>query len=173
MADITAGQTVLIHGAAGGVGTFAVQLAKSQGAHVIGTASVKNHDFLRELGADEVIDYNSTRFEEVVYDADVVLDLVGDDTLERSWAICKPGGMLLSTIRMPSEDTAAAHGVRSGLVQAYPGPTTLATITSLIEVGQIRPIVSTILPLQEISQAHALIESRHARGKIVLQVADG
>jgi NADPH:quinone reductase-like Zn-dependent oxidoreductase len=171
-AGVTEGQKVLIHRAAGGVGTFAVQLAKWRGAHVIGTASRYNLDFLRELGADEVIDYNTTRFEEVVNDVDVVLDTLGGDVQVRCWPVLKPGGMLVSIMEPPSEETAAAHGVRHGFIGVYPDPKTMQEIAALVEAGHIKPIVSTVLPLQEARQAHALSESMHTRGKIVLQVME-
>lgn len=176
-ADLQAGQTVLIHGAAGGVGTMAVQLAKHQGARVIGTASANNLDYVKSLGADQVIDYNTTRFEDVVKDVDQVLDLVGDmgsGTLQRSWQVLKPGGMLASLVQFPSPETAAQHGVRSAMVAAEVCDTqTLEKIARLIDDGQLRTLVSSVYPLAEIVQAHSLSESRHLRGKIVLQVANG
>ena len=169
-ANLAKGQTVLIHGAAGGVGHMAVQLARWRGAKMIGTASV-NLAFLRELGVDEAIDYTTTPFETVVRDVDVVLDLVGGDTQQRSWAVLKPGGILLSTVQPPAEETAAAHGVRQQFIASSPPiGKVLTEIATLVEAGQIKPEVSEILPLQEVRQAHELIESRHTRGKIVLRV---
>lgn len=171
-AQLGKGQTVLIHGAAGGVGSMAVQLAKWRGAQVIGTASAHNLAFLRELGADRVIDYPTTRFETLVQGVDVVLDTVGGETLDRSWTTLKPGGMLVSIADDPSPAMAAAHGVQQRLVILQsPGGQSLAEIARLVDAGQLKPIVSTVLPLQEAGQAHRLIESRHTRGKIVLQVA--
>ena len=167
-AQLAEGQTVLIHGAAGGVGHVAVQLAKVRGAKVIGTASV-NIDFLRELEVDEAIDYSTTSFEDVVSDVDVVLDLMGGDTQQRSWSVLKPGGMLISTIQPPSEEIAAAHGVRQHFVSSTPPiGETLAEVAALVDRGEIKPVVSTVLPLQEIRKAHELIEGGHTRGKIVL-----
>jgi NADPH:quinone reductase-like Zn-dependent oxidoreductase len=169
-ANLTKGQTVLIHGAAGGVGHMAVQLARLRGAKVIGTASV-NLSFLRELGVDEAIDYSTTPFETVVHDVDVVLDLVGGDTQQRSWAVLRPGGILVSTVQPPDAETATAHGVRQQFVASSPPiGKALTEIAKLIDAGQIRPEVSGILPLQEVRQAHELIESRHMRGKLVLQI---
>jgi NADPH:quinone reductase-like Zn-dependent oxidoreductase len=165
------GQTVLIQGAAGGVGSFAVQLAKLHGATVIGTASENHHDYVRELGADEVVDYNAVRFEEVVKDADLVLDTVGGEVLERCWGVLKPGGMLCSVVDFPSAETAAQHGVRASFVSAQADPEILEQIAGLIESGQIQSIVSTVLPLSEIQQGHALSQSMHMQGKIVLKVA--
>jgi NADPH:quinone reductase-like Zn-dependent oxidoreductase len=170
MAALSQGQTVLIHGAAGGVGHLAVQLAKLHGAKVIGTASV-NRDFLRELGVDEVIDYSTTRFEESVRDVDVVLDLVGGDTQQRSWAVLKPGGILVSAVQPPDQAAADAHGVRQGLVtSAPPIGKVLAEVAALVDAGKIRPEVSKVLPLSEIRDAHALVEGHHMRGKLALQV---
>lgn len=172
LADLREGQTVLIHAAAGGVGHVAVQLAKLRGGKVIGTASV-NLGFLEELGVEQAIDYTKVRFEDVVKDVDVVLDLVGanDDTQARSWKVLKPGGILVSTVLPPSQETADAHGVRMGMVDTAPpiGPT-LTEVAKMIDAGQLKPHVSTILPLQEIQSAHKLLEARHTHGKIVLQV---
>ena len=112
------GQKILIHGAAGGVGSFAVQLAKWKGAHVVGTASGRNQAFLRELGVDDPIDYEKTRFEDVVHDVDVVLDTLGGDTQNRSWKVLKKGGILVSIVAPPSADEAAKHGVRSAFCRS-------------------------------------------------------
>jgi len=174
VANVAPGQTVLIHAAAGGVGTFAVQLAKSQGARVIGTSSAQNLDFLLGLGADEVIDYNATRFEDVVHDVDVVLDLVGDmgdNTQTRSWKVLKPGGMLASLVQPPSQETAAEHHVKGIFVSAEACDGQILTqIGAMIDKGELSPVVSTILPLAEIRRAHELSEGRHLRGKIVVEV---
>jgi NADPH:quinone reductase-like Zn-dependent oxidoreductase len=171
MAQLSAGQTVLIHGAAGGVGHIAVQLAHWRGAKVIGTASI-NLDLLKDLKVEEAIDYSKTPFESVVHDVDVVLDMIGDDVQQRSYAVLKPGGMLLSTAQPPSEETAQAHGVRVGLVATAPpvGPT-LTTVAGLVANGTIKPVVSTVLPLSEIRRAHEMIEGKHTRGKVALRVA--
>jgi NADPH:quinone reductase-like Zn-dependent oxidoreductase len=172
-ANLSSGQTVLIHAAAGGVGSFAIQLAKWRGAKVIGTASAQNHDFIRELGADEVIDYTATPFENVVRDVDVVFDTVGGDTQDRSWQVLKPGGILVSIVQPPSEDAAAKHGVRQQFVGAFPpasGP--LNEIAALVNTGHIKPVVSSIFPIQEIQKAHELVDGAHNKGKLVLQVVN-
>jgi len=169
-ANLTAGQTILIHAAAGGVGHIATQLAKLHGAKVIGTASV-NIDFLEELGVDQAINYTTTAFEDIVKDVDVVLDLVGGETQQRSWKVLKPDGILLSTVQPPSEETAAAHGVRQGFVGSNPPiGKTLTEVAKLVDSGQLKPHVSAILPLQDIRKAHEIIEARHNHGKLVLQV---
>jgi len=164
-------QKVLIHGAAGGVGGFAVQLAKWKGAYVIGTASTRNQAFLRQLGVDEPIDYEKTRFEDVVHDVDVVLDPIGGDTQKRSWKTLKKGGILVSIVGPPSEDEAAKHGVRSAYLSAQGGSSLLAELATLVDSGKIKPTVETVLPLSEARHAHELNETGHARGKIVLKVA--
>jgi len=171
LANLTKGQTVLIHGAAGGVGHLAVQLAKWRGAKVIGTAS-RNLDFVRGLGVDEAIDYSTTPFENAVSNVDVVLDTVGGDTQQRSWQVLRPGGILVSTIQAPPEETAKAHGVRGAFVFSTPPiGEVLTEVATLADTGKIKPEVSAVLPLQEVRKAHQMVEAGHTRGKIVLQVA--
>jgi NADPH:quinone reductase-like Zn-dependent oxidoreductase len=170
-AGLSAGQKVLIHGAAGGVGSFAVQLAKWKGAHVIGTASARNLDFLRELGVDEAIDYEKTRFEDVVHDVDVVFDTIGGDTQKRSWKVLTKGGILVSTISPPSQEEAAKHGARAGYVFVQPNASQLSEIAKLVDSGKLKPVVETVLPLSEARRAQELNETGHTRGKIVLKVA--
>src|SRR6266705_3932809 len=140
-ASLVAGQTFLIHGAYGGVGVFAVQLAHWAGAHVIATASARNRDFLHELGANEVIDYTTTRFEDVVHAVDLVFDTVGGDTLERSWTVVKQGGVLVTIVSPPpSFENAKAHSVRPVWFIVEPNREQLIQIGALIDAGQIRPI---------------------------------
>jgi NADPH:quinone reductase-like Zn-dependent oxidoreductase len=170
-AGLEKGQKVLIHGASGGVDRFAVQLAKWNGAHVIGTASAKNQAFLRELGVNEPIDYEKTRFEDVVHDVDVVLDTTEGETQNRSWKVLKKGGILVSIVAPPSTEEAAKRGVRSALIAAQADSSVLSEIAKLIDSGKLKPIVETVLPLSEARKAHELNESGHARGKIVLKVA--
>ncbi len=168
---LKAGQRVLIHAAAGGVGTFAVQLAKWKGAHVVGTASERNHAFLRELGADEVIDYTKTNFEEVVRDVDVVLDTLAGQMRDRSWNVLKKDGILVSILGQPSPDDAAQHGVRAAGVFVEPNQSQLGEIAKLVDSGKLRPIIETVLPLAQAARAHEMNQTLHTRGKIVLQVA--
>jgi NADPH:quinone reductase-like Zn-dependent oxidoreductase len=170
LAGLESGQNVLIHGAAGGVGHFAVQLAKWKEAQVISTASVSNEDFLRELGADEVIDYPTTKFEEAVHDVDVVLDTIGGDTQERSWRVLKKGGILVATLGISSQDAAHRLGVRGEGVMVRPDASQLTQIAALIDAGNLKPAITTILPLAEAPRAHELSQTGHVRGKIVLQV---
>jgi NADPH:quinone reductase-like Zn-dependent oxidoreductase len=171
LAGLESGQTVLIHGAAGGVGHFAVQFAKWREAKVIGTASASNQDFLRELGADQVIDYTRTMFEKAVHDVDVVLDTIGGDTQQRSWQVLKKGGILVATLGVSSPEAAHRHGVRGEGVMVRPDASQLTQIAALIDAGDLKPAVTTILPLAEAQQAHELSQNGHVRGKIVLQVA--
>lgn len=167
---LTAGQRILIHAAAGGVGIYAVQLAKWKGATVIGTASPGNHAFLKELGVDEVIDYNSIRFEDVVRDVDMVLDTIGGETQSRSWSVLKPGGILVSITQPPSKESAAAHGVRGGYVFIQPNAAQLKSLADLVDAGKLKAVVETILPLDQAARAHEMNQAGHTRGKIVLRV---
>jgi NADPH:quinone reductase-like Zn-dependent oxidoreductase len=172
-ADLKQGQRVLIHGAAGGVGLVAVQLAKWKGAEVIGTCSAANVDLVRSLGADQVIDYNDTQFEKVVRDVDVVLDGVGEDIADRSWSVIKPGGILMFIIGRPSPEAAEAHGVRLARADVADAPPDfMQRAADLIAQGKLRLQVRQVFPLEDASKAHALSETRHGAGRIVLQVAD-
>ncbi|MCA1852727.1 MAG: NADP-dependent oxidoreductase [Beggiatoa sp.] len=170
VAGLSAGQKVLIHAAAGGVGSFAVQLAKWKGAYVIGTASKHNHELVRNLGADETIDYQTTRFEDGVHDVDVVFDTIGGDTQKRSWKVLKKDGILVSILGPPSAEEAAAHGVRQAAVFVQPSAVQLTELAKLVDSGRLRPIVETVLPLSEARHAHELSQTGHTRGKIVLRV---
>jgi len=165
------GQTVLVHGGAGGVGTFAVQLAKMKGAYVLATASSQNVEFVKGLGADEVIDYTTTRFETVAHHVDVVLDVIGGETEQRSWGVLKPGGILVSTLGPPSQEDAAKHRVRAAFVQAQPTAGLLKEIARLLDSGQIKPNVGKMFPMEQARQAQELKQHGHTRGKIVLEIA--
>lgn len=169
IAQLSAGQSVLIQAAAGGVGHVAVQLAKWKGAHVIGTASARNADFVREMGADEVIDYTSTRLEDAVQGVDVILDSLGEDALAASLKLLKPGGIAVSIVDFePPVELAQQLGVRVDWKLVEINQAQLQEITKLIEAGQLKPVVSTVLPLAEARQAHELSEGLRTRGKIVL-----
>ena len=171
VAQLRAGQKVLIHAAAGGVGNFAVQFAKAKGAYVIGTASSRNQSLLRELGVDIALDYNKTRFEDVVRDVDVVLDTIGGDTQDRSFKVLKKGGILVSIVQPPSNELAAKYGVRALFYGGHPSSADLTEISKLIDSNKVKPLVETVLPLADARQAHELSQSGHARGKIVLKAA--
>jgi NADPH:quinone reductase-like Zn-dependent oxidoreductase len=169
-AGLSSGQTALIHGAAGGVGSFAVQFAHWAGARVITTASGANADYLRELGADQCIDYATTRFEEVVHDVDVVFDMVGHDTLARSWQVVKRGGVLVSVVSPPPNEPARAPDVQFVWFIVEPSGAQLREINPLLETDQIRPIVAREFPLAESRRAYEEASKGHARGKIVITV---
>ncbi len=170
IANLSAGQRVLVHAAAGGVGSMAVQLAKAKGVFVAGTASARNAQFLRDLGVDQVIDYQSVRFEEMVHDLDVVFDTIGGDTQERSFGVLRKGGTLVSTVSEPPAALCDRFGVKGAMLLVQPSAAQLAEISSLIEAGKVRPFVETVLPLSDARKAHELSQSGHTRGKIVLAV---
>lgn len=167
-AGITAGQRVLIHAASGGVGSIAVQLAKSRGAYVIATTSERNIPLVKSLGADEVIDYHAQKFEQVARGMDAVFDTVGGLVQETSWQVLKPGGILVSIISTPSAEKARTLGVRSAFLFIEPSATILEQLAQLVESGQLRPVIGAEFALKDIAKAHALSESGHAVGKIVL-----
>lgn len=169
-AKLEAGQTVLIHGGSGGVGSFAVQIAKARGATVIATASADNQDTLKTLGADVAIDYQARKFEDVAKSVDVVLDLIGGDTQARSWATLKKGGILVSIVQPPDQELAARAGARGAVILVKPSGAQLAELTALIDDGKLKPIVSKVFPLEKAAEAHEQIATRHTRGKIVLEV---
>jgi NADPH:quinone reductase-like Zn-dependent oxidoreductase len=168
---LQAGQRVLIHGAAGGVGAFAVQFARWKGAQVIATASAANLDFVRSLGADIVIDYHATPFEEVARDVDLVLDTIGGATLLRSMQVVKRGGTLVSILEPPSAELAQELGIRAIKNAALPTSAHLLSIVQLIDAGHARPTIRRVFALDQAAQAHALCETGHGRGRIVLHIA--
>jgi len=170
VADLQSGQKILIHGAAGGVGMFAVQLALRHGAKVIATASSRNFSFLAGLGAHQLIDHNATRFEDAVKGVDVVLDLIGGETLDRSWKVLKPGGRLVSTVSTPSQEKAMICGVRAYKIQARVCADELTLMGDLIANGEIKVMVEKILPLSRASEALEMSRRGHVRGKIVLKI---
>src|SRR5262245_32098431 len=166
-AQLSAGQWVLIHGAAGGVGSFAVQLARRQGAHVIATASAANTDFVKALGADEVIDYQNTPFETVVADVDVVFDTVGGATRNRSWGVLRKGGRLV-TIAADAEG-AKEQRVHDAFFIVEPNRGQLMDISRLIDVGVLLPVIGAVFSMVNVRQAY---EQKPVRGKNVLRVAE-
>ncbi|MFD9377501.1 NADP-dependent oxidoreductase [Streptomyces sp. NPDC059999] len=169
-AGVSAGQRVLVHAAAGGVGHLAVQIAKARGAYVIGTASAAKHELLRDLGADEVIDYRTADFEDVVSDIDVVIDAVGGDHGQRSLKVLKPGGHLV-TLPGPDGLPADAEGVHATWLLVEPDLKGLEGIAALVEQGLLKPLVDTVLPLEQAAKAHEIGERGRTTGKIVLTVA--
>jgi NADPH:quinone reductase-like Zn-dependent oxidoreductase len=169
-ANLGAGQAVLIHGAAGGVGSLAVQLAHWRGARVLGTASADDLKFIRGLGADETIDYVATRFEDVARDVDVVLDLVGGETLDRSWGVVKRGGVIVTTIGEISQARAAETGVRGVSFIVAPSRRELGEIAGCIDRGTLWPEVARLLPLARAREGFEGGARGRSRGKTVLSV---
>lgn len=167
---LRAGETVLIHGAGGGVGHLAVQFAKAKGARVIATASSADLQLVRDLGADQVIDYKAQRFEDVVRDVDLVVDLIGGETQKRSWKTLKDGGRLVSTLEPPSREEAEGKHAQTAIFMAEADPQELREIGQLIDDGKVRVVVSTALPLEQARQAHERMEHEHTQGKVVLTV---
>ena len=169
-AKLESGQTVLIHGGSGGVGHCAIQIAKARGARVIATASTANQEFLKKLGADQAIDYTTTKFEDVVKDVDVVLDAVGEDTLTRSYGVVKKGGIIVSIAGEPDEAALKTAGIRGVSISAEPKARVLEELTKLIEAKKLTPVVSKTFSLTEAATAQEAIATRHTRGKIVLKI---
>lgn len=169
-AQLKAGERVLIHAGAGGVGSFAVQFAKWAGAHVIATASAPNAALVRDLGADEFVDYRSQRFESVLDKVDVVLDTIGGDTQQRSIALLKRGGRLFSVVATPDHAALASVGATGGMFMVQPSSDDLGRIAELIDAGTVRVIIDSVFPLSQARAAHARSQTGRAKGKIVLEV---
>ena len=164
------GERVLIHAASGGVGTFAVQFAKWKGAYVIGTTSEKNIDLVKQLGADEVIDYKNEQFDEKLKDVDLVFDMVGSDTQKRSIKVLKNGGRLVTTVKPEETREAKDKNIHVQGYMALSKPADLAQIADLIDNGKIKPVIAKILTLDDAKEAQELSEKGHVAGKIVLKV---
>ena len=172
VAKLQPGQTVLIHGGSGGVGSFAIQIAKARGARVIATASTANQDLLKQLGADVAVDYTKTKFEDVARDVDAVLDPVGKETLARSYDVVKKGGIVMSLVARPDPVELKKRGIRGASISVHPDAADLTEIAQLIDAGKIKPIVTQVLPLSEGIAAQQQAATHHTRGKVVLRIAD-
>lgn len=172
-AAVAAGQTVLIHGAAGNVGAYAVQFAHRAGARVVATASAADIDFVRHLGADRVIDRQAARIEDAAHDIDVVIDLVGGEVQTRSFAALRPGGTLISAVSLPDEALAARHQVCAAFFLVDVTRERLESIARLLERGELSTNVGAVLPLADARHAHEMLDGARPRprGKIVLAVA--
>jgi len=168
---LVSGQRVLVHGAAGGVGTYAIQLARWRRARVVATSSARDVEFVRKIGADEVIDYRTTRFEDAVADLDLVIDTVGGDTWERSWDVSRPGGRLVSIAVPRPPDRESVDGRQATWFVVKPDRHQLTEIGGLIDSGLLRPIISAVLPLTRGGEANGATGQRGGPGKIVLLVA--
>jgi NADPH:quinone reductase-like Zn-dependent oxidoreductase len=171
-AQIRPGQTILIHGGSGGVGSFAVQVAKTRGARVIATASTANQDLLKQLGADVAIDYTKTKIEDVAKDVDAVLDPIGKETLAHSYGAVKKGGIIMCLVAQPDPVELEKRGIRGVAISVHPDAEDLTQIAHLIDAGKIKPIVTQILPLSEAIAAQRQAATHHTRGKVVLRIAD-
>lgn len=170
--EISAGSRIVIHAAAGGVGTTLLQLAKARGAHVTALASADNFDYVAALGADVVVDRNGDQVSEI-RDADVVVDAYGPATHERSWAMLRPGGILLSLVSPPDAETAEKHQVRAQQIFGDMNPEYLREADRLVEAGKLRAHVTRRFPLEHYREALELIESGQSRGKIILDLSEG
>lgn len=169
---LRSGERVLIHGAAGGVGQFAVQFAVARGAEVIATARQENRELLFDLGADEVIDYQHEKFEDQAREVDLVYDLVAGDTQARSWKCLKRGGRMVSTLQPPSKVKALLHGAKGEAYMAHPSGRQLEEISHLIDGGQVRVNVEQTLALEQAARAQDHLEKDHPAGKVVLEVCE-
>lgn len=165
------GMTILIHGAAGGVGSFASQIAKNSGARVIGTATGDDIQYLKSIGVDEVIDYKRERFEDKVHDVDSVVDLVGGDTAARSYGVVKRGGVLVSTVQAPDEAAAQRTGIRAERIFMKRNSADLAELAQLVAKGAVRPRMDKTLSLSQAKEAQELSEEGKTEGKVILKVA--
>jgi len=172
VAKLQPGQTVLIHGGSGGVGSFAIQIAKARGARVIATASTTNQALLKQLGADVAVDYTKTKFEDVAKDVDAVLDPVGKETLARSYNVIKKGGIVMSLVARPDPAQLEKNGIRGAGISVHPDAEDLAEIAQLIDAGKIKPIVTQVLPLSEAIAAQQQAATHHTRGKVVIRIAE-
>ncbi|WP_333768135.1 NADP-dependent oxidoreductase [Streptomyces sp. IBSBF 2435] len=165
---LRSGQRVLVHGAAGGVGSLAVQVAAALGAEVIGTAGARHLDFVRGLGAERVIDHRAERFEDLVDEVDIVFDAVGGEVQRRSWGVLRDSGVLVSIVSPPHPDAAVPRGV---FFVVEPDRAGLTELSRLVEAGRLRVPVDQVVPLSTASAAYAALERRGRRGKLVLRVA--
>jgi NADPH:quinone reductase-like Zn-dependent oxidoreductase len=169
---LVAGQRILVHGGSGSVGAFALQVAHSLGAYVLATASTENVEPARGLGADEVIDYSITRFEDAARNVDLVLDTIGHDTQDRSWSVLKPGGLLISLVHPPSQELAGAHHAKGLFFIVKADHDQLVEIARLVDSKRLRPLVAADYPLARVSEAYAFAIAGHRGGKTILRVAD-
>ncbi|PKA42226.1 NADP-dependent oxidoreductase [Rhizobium sullae] len=170
LGNLSTGQRVLIHGGAGGVGHFAIQFAKAKGAWVATTVSAADKDFAKQLGADQVVDYRNERFEDMVEPVDVVFDLVGGETQERSFSVVKSGGALISTLSEPDAERAKKQNIRAGRYTAQPNGAQLQEIATLIDQGKVKVVIDRIYDLHQAAEAHQALKEPQVRGKIVLRV---
>jgi NADPH:quinone reductase-like Zn-dependent oxidoreductase len=171
-AHLKSGQRVLIHGASGGVGTFAVQLAHDLGAYVFATAAARNRDFVKQLGADEFIDYTTQRFEDVARDIDVVFDCVGGETFERSFSVLKPGGHITTIAASEEAEALKDERRKKAFFIVEPNQKQLIEVTKLIDSGKLKAVVDAVVPFADAASAYnGTLKNRQGRGKIVVEIA--
>jgi len=170
--NLQAGQKVLIHGGAGGIGSFAIQLAKHLGAYVATTTAPEDTAFAKELGADEVIDYSTQKFEQILHDVDAVFDTVGGETNEKSYAVLKTGGQLVSMAAAPNETLAAEHGVTASAQQTRVTTERLQKVAELTDQGVLKPAIDKVFSLEQTAEAVEYMRHGHHRGKVVIKTTD-
>lgn len=171
-AQVAAGQRVVVLGASGAVGAYAVQLARRKGAEVIAVAAARHADLVRELGATQVVDYTTPGYEDAIRDVDVVFDTFGGEALERAWPMVKPGGALISIVDRPSNERAEALGIRAILFVVEPNRSQLVEIGQIIDAGALRPLTDATYPLAQSIEAYTRAAQGHLLGKIILRVAE-
>jgi len=169
-ARVKQGDRVLVHAASGGVGTFAVQIAKNRGAYIAATCGAANARLVKSLGADEVIDYATTDFSGVLHDFDTVLDTMGGEIYRKSFSVLKKGGIVVSLLERPDDSLARETGTKAEYMFLQPDRERLSEIAALLREGKIKPVLNSVLPLEEVKKAHSISQSHHAKGKIVLKV---
>ncbi len=170
-ARLQAGQRVLIHGASGGVGVFAVQLARNLGAHIFATAAARNRDFVMQLGANEFIDYKSQRFEDVARDIDVVFDAVGGETFDRSFQVLKPGGSIVTIVSTENPETPFDDRKKKAFFIVEPNQKQLIEVAKLIDAGRLKTFVDAVVPLDDAAAAYnGTVKNRQGRGKIAIEI---
>ena len=169
---LKSGQKILIHGGAGGIGSISVQLAKYLGAYVATTASSKDMEFVKSLGADEVIDYKTQKFENLLKDFDAVFDTVGGETIDKSFRILKKGGVIVSMLGAPNSELAKQHNVTAIGQNTRINSEMLARLTELVEKGAIKPQVDKVFPLERTREAFEYFENGHPRGKVVIKIKE-
>src|SRR5262249_11801011 len=169
--ELKAGQRILIHGGSGVVGHFAIQFAKAKGTHVITTVSEKHIEFVREIGADDVVDYKKQKFEDMVHEVDMVFDLIGGETRKRSWPVLKKGGILVSTMMEPFDQKMRELGVRAAHFTVQENGEELHEIGSLIDAGKVKPKIGKVFDFNEVGSAFEYVEKGDTEGKVVLKVA--
>ena len=172
IAQVKQGDKVLVHAASGGVGTFAVQIAKYKGAHVAATCGTANTRLVKSLGADEVIDYSATDFSEALHDFDIVLDTMGGEIYRKSFRIVKKGGTVISLLERPDEALARESGAKAEYMFLQPDRKRLGQIATLLSEGKMKPVLGVVLPLEDVKKAHTISQPHHAKGKIVLTVKE-